>query len=71
MSTTTRYGSAVDFLSDTGAPRLGRLLLTLRRTLEGIGDGFAASKRYHQLTSRGMSHEQAASKVFFEHFGGR
>ena len=27
--------------------------------------------RYRELTSRGMAHEQAASKVLFEHFAGR
>ncbi len=71
MSTSTRYGNAIDFLSETGTPRLGRIFSSLRRTLQGIGEGFAASRRYHELTARGMTHEQAASKVFLEHFGTR
>jgi len=71
MSTTTRYSSAVDFLSDTGTPKLGRIFSSIRRTLQGIGEGFATSRRYHELTARGMTHEQAASKVFLDHFGTR
>jgi hypothetical protein len=71
MATTTRYSNAAEFFSETRVPRLGRLLSSLRTTWEAIGEGFAASKRYHQLTSRGMAHEQAASKVFFEHFSDR
>ena len=71
MSTTTRYGGAVEFFSETRAPRLGRLFSSLRTTWKAIGEGFAASRRYRELTSRGMAHEQAASKVFFEHFGDR
>ena len=74
MSTTTRYGAPVEFFSEARAPRLrglGRLFSGLRTTWKAIGEGFAASRRYHELTSRGMAHEQAASKVFFEHFGDR
>ena len=72
MSTTTRYDDAVELYSDAPRiPRLERLLSTLRATWVGVGEGFAASRRYHELTARGMAHEQAASKVFFEHFAGR
>jgi hypothetical protein len=72
MSTTTStHGNAADYLAETGAPKFERVLSTLRRTMEGIAEGFAASRRYHELTARGMAHEQAASKVFLERFGGR
>ena len=72
MSTTTRYDDALELYSDAPRlPRLGRLYSTLRTTWDAIGEGFAASRRYHELTARGMPHEQAASKVFLEHFDGR
>ena len=72
MSTTTRYDHALELYSDTPRiPRFGRLFSGLRTTWQAIGEGFAASRHYHELTSRGMTHEQAASKVFFEHFDGR
>jgi hypothetical protein len=52
---------------------LGRLklLADLRSAWDAAGEGFAAARRYQELTRRGMSHEQAASKVFFEHYAGR
>jgi hypothetical protein len=69
MSTTNRYDDALGLYADApSTPRLGRLFSGLRTTWDAIGEGLAASRRYHELTSRGMSHEQAASKVFFEHF---
>lgn len=71
MSTTTTHGNAAGYLVDTGIPKFEKMLSTLRKTVEGIADGFAASRRYHDLTARGMAHEQAASKVFLEHFGAR
>ena len=72
MSTTTRYDDALELYSDAPRlPRLGKLFSGLRTTWDAIGEGFAASRRYHELTVGGMTHEQAASKVFFEHFGGR
>jgi hypothetical protein len=71
MSTTAAHGHTGHFVAETGTPRFERALSTLRKTIEGIAEGFAASKRYHELTARGMAHERAASKVFLEHFGDR
>lgn len=74
MSTTTRYDDALELYSHSHTPRLhrlGRLFSSLRTTWDAIGEGFAASKRYHELTARGVPHAEAASKVFFEHFDGR
>jgi hypothetical protein len=72
MSTTTRYGEAFGTYSDAPRiPRLGKVFSGLRGTWDAIGEGFAASRRYRELTARGMPHEQAASKVFFELFAGR
>jgi hypothetical protein len=72
MSTTTRYGEVFGTYSDAPRiPRFGKLYSRLRRAWDAIGEGFAASRRYRELTARGMPHEQASSKVFFEHFAGR
>ena len=72
MSTSTRYDDALGLYSaGPRLPRLGRLLSGLRIAYEAIGEGFAASRHYHELTSRGMTHQQAVSKVFFEHFDPR
>jgi hypothetical protein len=72
MSTSTRYGEAFGTYSDAlRIPRFGKALSGLRNVWDGIGEGFAASRRYHQLTARGIPHEQAASKVFFEHYANR
>jgi len=72
MSTSTPYGETLEAYVDTPrTPGLGRLFYGVRTVWQAIGEGLAASRRYHELTSRGMTHEQAASKVFFEHFGSR
>ena len=70
MSTTTH--AALDLYERSGPASLSRsFLTTLRLAWEGIGDGFAAARRYQELTRRGVPHETAASKVFFEHYSGR
>ena len=70
MSTSTRYDDALGLYAATPRkPRLVRLFSGLRIAYQAIAEGFAASRHYHELTSRGMTHEQAASKVFSEHFG--
>ena len=72
MSTSTRYDDALGAYSATPRmPWLGRLFSGLRIAYQAIGEGFAASRHYHELTSRGMTHQQAASKVFFEHYDPR
>ena len=72
MSTTTHYGDALaDYADAPHRRRPGRWLATLRTVWEGVSEGFAASRRYQELTSRGMSHDEAATKVFVEHFGDR
>jgi hypothetical protein len=71
MSTTAAHGHTGHFLADTDTPRFERALSTLRKTVGGIAEGFAASRRYRELTARGMAHDQAATKVFLEHFGDR
>ena len=73
MSTTTHYGDAVELYFRCAAHAGG-----LEDCLPAFGlCGWPSARdsplprRYHELTSRGMPHEQAASKVFFEHFDSR
>ena len=70
MSTTTTH-----FQQELGlyegakaALRRWRPFTHLRDLWEALGEGLAASRRYQQLTARGMPHEEAASRVFFEHY---
>ena len=70
MTTSTRYDDDALGLP-SAAPRMPRLELVfsgLQIAYQAIAEGFAASRRYHELTSRGMTHQEAASKVFLEHF---
>lgn len=51
-----------------GFRRLGHEMVAV---WESIGEGAAASRRYRELTARGMSHDAAAAKIFADHFAGR
>ncbi len=37
---------------------------------EALRDGLAASRRYHELTGRGVEHKVAVRQIFDEHFTG-
>ncbi len=72
MSTTTHFHHSLDLYRHAKpAPRRWKLLADLRTAWDAVGEGFAAARRYEELMRRGMSHEQAAAKVFFEHYAGR
>ena len=73
MSTTVTHfhESLSSFAPAKRALQRRNLLTDLRAVWDAAGEGFAAARRYQELTRRGMSHEQAASKVFFEHYAGR
>jgi hypothetical protein len=71
-TTTTHFDPGVDlYEGTTPSVRYGKSFSQLRAIWEALGEGFAASKRYHELTARGLPHDQAASKVFLEHYQGR
>lgn len=71
-TTTTDFDHALGLFDGAGtAQRRGKPFSQLRTIWEALGEGFAASKRYHELTARGMPHDQAASKVFLEHYQGK
>lgn len=73
MSTITTHFDHAPSAYAPAQRTLGRwqLLSGLRAVWDAAGEGFAAARRYRELTRRGISHEQAASKVFFEHYTGR
>ncbi len=43
----------------------------LRTYWNALGDGLVAARRYHELTARGMAHDEAVTKIFDEHFDTR
>ncbi len=71
-STISSYDEALDFYPEAkrGAPR-PNLLKKIRLVWEAMSEAHAASRRYHELTARGMSPDQAATKVFSEHYGAK
>jgi hypothetical protein len=71
MSTISSYDEALDFYPDakpTAATRFGGVFEQVRTVWEAMAEGHAAARRYHELTSRGMTHDEAASRVFADHF---
>lgn len=71
MSQIRSFDEALDFYPETKAKlstRFGGYWQGVQAFFAAISEGHAAASRYHQLTSRGMSHEKAASQVFAEHF---
>lgn len=71
MSQIRSFDEALDFYPEAKAKlttRFGGYWQGARLFFGALSEGHAAASRYHQLTSRGMSHEMAVSKVFAEHF---
>lgn len=67
--TTTHTNQGLRLYKETKpATGLWTLFSHFRVLWEALGEGFSAARRYQELTARGMSHEEAASKVFFEHY---
>lgn len=59
--------SALDFYPAEPATGPG-FFGTVKAIFESIGEGFAAARRYQQLTGRGVPAGKAAETVFNEHF---
>lgn len=70
MSTTTTHFHEGLGLYDGAKPAVRRWkpLGQVRVLWQALGEGFTAARRYQELTARGVPHEHAASKVFFEHY---
>jgi hypothetical protein len=74
MSTISSYDEALDFYpaaKGTAASSGRSFIATLRLLWESISEGHAAASRYHQLTMRGKSADEAASQVFAEFYATR
>lgn len=68
MSTNT-LDATVTFAPAARSVRPSRgVLAVLREAVDATRQGIAAARRYQQLTARGMAPDQAARKVFDEHF---
>lgn len=71
MSQIRSFDEALDFYPADKVSlrsRLGGPLRAVRYFVEALAEGHAAASRYHQYRHRGLSHDQAASKVFADHF---
>ncbi len=72
MSTTTHFHAPLDLYGvEKAAPRRRKPLAGILTVWEALTEGFAAARRYQELTTRGVPHSEAASKVFFEHYSGK
>lgn len=71
MSTISNYDDALDFYPSpkrATVTRFGGALKGIRTFWQAMAEGHAAARRYHELTARGLTHDEAASRVFTEHF---
>jgi len=67
MSTTTSYDDAVDFLPKAKtAPKRPNFLAMVRLILDAMREGHTAARRYRELTTHGVPHDEAARRVFSE-----
>ena len=67
MSTTTSYDDAVDFLPKAKtAPKRPNFLAKVRLILDAMLEGHTAARRYRELTTHGVPHDEAARRVFSE-----
>jgi hypothetical protein len=70
MSTaTTHLQPGIYGVEKPAHPR--KLLAGLLTVWQGLVEGLAAARRYQELTARGLPHEEAAAKVFHEHYAGK
>jgi len=68
MSTNT-LDATVSFAPAVRPARPPRgIFAALRDVVEATRQGISAARRYQQLTARGMAPDQAARRVFDEHF---
>jgi hypothetical protein len=72
MSTTTHLRHGLDLYAlGKPAPRRWKLLAGVLTVWHALAEGFAAARHYQELTARGVSHDEAASQVFFAHYAGK
>lgn len=62
---TKSYDAALDFLPAAKASNGGpRLVSLLKAVVEAFEEGLSAEARYKDLVAHGVSHDEAARKVF-------
>ena len=67
MSTTTSYDDALDFLPKAKtAPSARTSWPRSAWILDAMRDGHTAARRYRELTTHGVPHDEAARRVFSE-----
>lgn len=72
MSTITSYDDALDFLPKAEASsKRPSFLAKVRIVLAAMHEGHVAARRYHELTARGVAHDEAARRVFAEVYAPR
>jgi len=65
------FDDALDFYPEGKAavrPRIGGFLAQAVTYWDALVEGHAAARHYNELRTRGLSHEQAATKVFATHY---
>ena len=69
MSTIKSFDNALDFYpADERHFSLARVGRAVRLYWQGLHEGLDAAATYKDLTSRGVSHDEAVSRVFSKHF---
>ena len=69
MRTIDSFNDALDFYpAPAHRPALSRFGGTLRTYWNAMRDGLAAARAYHEMTSRGVPHDEAVRRVFDAHF---
>lgn len=71
MSQIRSFDDALDFYPAGKASLRARFVAFfqgVRLVLAALAEGHAAARRYHELTARGMSHDQAAGRIFSDHY---
>jgi hypothetical protein len=71
MSQIRSFDDALDFYPEgkLGArARFGGYLHKAATYWDAVVEGLAASRHYHALRARGLSHDQAATRVFAAHY---
>ena len=71
MSTITSYDDALDFLPSAKRPERQGFLAKVRLIATAVHEGHVAAARYQALRSRGITHDEAAKRVFSEVYEAR
>jgi hypothetical protein len=72
MTTIASFDRTLGLLAKARTNEIGATLLAAAKTVVGaISDGLSAAHDYRALTSRGMAPDEAAQRIFADHFQAR